>query len=897
MGLKHTPRIINLSQMVERFNLFVRLFAFIFFRHVRLDHASTSSNRRRIVEAAEGGAQVVYVFPSRSMLDYVFFNYRFLRDDLPLSRFIPGVSMLLMNTLAAWVRYLFNRLRGAWLKPNDLVAQFSRIIEHGRPVTLYVREPEMLLQWGERGRHLTPYLEVLVEHHRKTGREVVFVPLLLVKQKGIQRYRKTLLDRMLGDPQAPGGLRQLVSFVWNVRKVRVNVPEPVRLGAALAQTDIAPLTPSDQADALRLLLRNHVALEEHAIHGPPLKGAPVIIREMLRNDDLHRAVEAKGYKWDARTEKRMRAYLTEIAADFKFRSIEFLSLVISFLTERLYRGVEIDEPGLERMREEARKGPLILLPCHRSHFDYLAISNILYSYGLIPPHIVAGANLSFWPIGGIFRHSGALFIRRSFKGNVLYSESLKWYLWKILREGYWLEFFLEGGRSRTGKLLPPRYGVLKTVVQAHTEGFVPQMVLVPLYVGYEKILEDESLARELTGVRKEKENVAALLKSAKVLRSKYGRLYFQVGETIDLAAEVTAAGGREALQADPELLQWFLRRIAHKVEDYINRAAVVTAGALVAMSLFTSEGRGLAWSQLVRRVGFFLDLLWRKQARLSHTLQTLIDARRVELSSRAAELGLEFMAPGLHGRASSLEYLDAVGGTVREAALEALNLFQANKAIRMADLDGERVVEMFEDRRIRLDIYRNQAMHALLNESLVALVVGSLAPGAHMSREELHAEVLFLSRMFKKEFVYPTAHGFAHNVDASADFLRGMGLLQVAEDGAMSLPEAARTPMTWLASNVRAFVEGYAFVIQQAPAVLHQEVAPDAAVKELMHKGRRASIEGSIKRSEAISTSTFRNALDWLKDEGLAEGDDRLALNQRGAAEVPALVARLARFR
>ena len=880
------PQIVNVSRMIETFNFFFRIFARIFFRRVKLADRDT----RRIKEAAEN-AQVVYLLPSRSRLEYAFHNYRFLKEGIPLSRFIPGLSMLPHQTIANHIRYLVNRLRGRWVKPKQPIEQFKRVVGKGHPVTLYVREPDSILQWGERGGHLMPYLDTLLAHHEETGRDIAFIPLMLVWKMGVPRKRRSLIDQVFGDHQAPGSLRQMLGFLKNSRRTRCNVLEPVILSEALAQPDMAKLDAEHRADSLRLVLRNRLVLEQQTMHGPPMKRAKTIIAEMVRNEDFHAAIEEKGFRWNPKTERRVRGYLTEIAADFRFRYIELLGLATTFLSERFYKGIEIDEEGLETMRQAARKGPLILVPCHRSHFDYLAISNVLYNYGLIPPHIVAGNNLTFWPMGPIFRRSGAFFIRRSFKGNVLYRLTLERYIWKLLREGYWIEFFIEGGRSRSGKMLPPKYGILNTILEAHVEGYVPEMVFVPIFLGYEKVLEDESLSRQQSGEKKQRENLGGLIKSAKVFQSKYGRMHLQIGEPIVLSDELnTESQSASTLSQSPETFRHFSRHVAHRIEDNINQAAIITPTSIAALALFTTAGRGFTESSLLARVGFFLDLLSRNSAdRMSSTIRRLLDARRDQVLEAAREVGLEAFGKDVYASEGANDYLAALGSAVHEAVTESLHLFTRHKILKLVDFEGDLEIELLPERRLRLDMYKNTALHFILDESLVALVVqksGATAE-APMPRDELLAEVLFLSKLWKLEFVYPMAHGFEYNVDQATKGLHEAGILALGEGGAVCIRDAAAEYAGWLAGNLANFVESYVFVFRQVKRLARSVANVNEGVRALMKTAHAELLEGSIQRSESLSTGIFKNALDWLAEENI------MLVEPKSVSLVPGQVERL----
>ena len=194
--------------------------------------------------------------------------------------------------------------------------------------------------------------------------------------------------------------------------------------------------------------------------------------------------------------------MEEIAADFSYETVRLSDRVLSWTWNRLYQGINVT--NAERVRQLAQDGhEIVYVPCHRSHMDYLLLSYVLYHQGLVPPHIAAGINLNFWPAGPIFRRLGAFFIRRTFKGNKLYSTVFREYLGELFTRGYSVEYFVEGGRSRTGRLLEPKTGTLSMTIQAMLRGGTRPITLVPIYIGYEHVMEVGTYAK-LRGATKEK---------------------------------------------------------------------------------------------------------------------------------------------------------------------------------------------------------------------------------------------------------------------------------------------------------------------------------------------------------------------------------------------------------
>ena len=242
------------------------------------------------------------------------------------------------------------------------------------------------------------------------------------------------------------------------------------------------------------------------------------------------------------------------------------------------------------MRQAANRGGLVLCPSHKSHIDYLILSKVLYDAGMTPPHIAAGANLSFFPLGPIFRSSGAFFLRRSFKGDKLYGAVFRAYVKRLMHDGFSQEFFIEGGRSRTGKVLAPKLGLLSMEVDAWLEGASQDVSFVPIAIDYEKLVEGKDYASELAGGEKKKENIWSLLEARKILRSRHGRIYVQFDRPIPLAA---LTGGREQAASVPVAAgahvggngnggggearhRAFVQSVANRISYGINRASTIT---------------------------------------------------------------------------------------------------------------------------------------------------------------------------------------------------------------------------------------------------------------------------------------------------------------------------------
>ena len=243
--------------------------------------------------------------------------------------------------------------------------------------------------------------------------------------------------------------------------------------------------------------------------------------------------------------------------------------------------------------------------------DYLLLSYILYHQGLVPPHIAAGINLNFFPAGPLFRSWGAFFIRRTFKGNRLYSTIFREYLAELFYRGYSVEYFIEGGRSRTGRLLEPKTGMMSMTLQALQRGLTRPISIVPVYIGYEHVLEVDTYAKELRGATKEKENAGLVLRVIKKLKN-LGQGYVNFGEPIQLNNYLNQHfpdWKQEADEARPKWLNPAVDKVANEVMVNINKAAALNAKNLIGSILLASRQRALSREQLLEQINSVLELV------------------------------------------------------------------------------------------------------------------------------------------------------------------------------------------------------------------------------------------------------------------------------------------------
>ena len=848
--------------MIERPGPVLRWFFGRFFREIAFPEEGAEKIRR----AAERGT-VVYVCKTLSYIDYLYFSYAFLKYGLPLSRFANGVKTLLMQPIG---RILGGALRLWRDRRSSSVADMAEVVRQGESALLFLKRPHTLFGW-EPAQFRGAYVEELIRVQRErgpSGRPIIFVPLTLVwgsPAVRAARTRRGIVDLIFGEREAPGRVRAMYTFFTNYKESQVLVAEPLELPRFLAEEEQS----SDEilARRLRWQLGGRLESELRVVLGPPRKTVQRIREEVLRSRRLvaeAKQIETAEKLTPAQVEKRARTALREIAADPKPWMFGFARPIMSWVFRKIFDGIDVDVEGLEKVRAAARKGPLVIVPSHKSHIDYLVLSYVFLENDLVPPLVAAGANLSFWPLGFFFRRGGAFFLRRTFKGDRLYGAVFRAYVRRILRESFNTEFFIEGGRSRTGKLLAPKLGLLGMVVEAALDddgAHARKAQVVPISIGYEKVIEEKSYAKEAAGGEKKKEDMKGLLKATRVLGAQYGRLNIQFDDPLPLGETLREFGALAAWDEVENVVvpageaQWkqATQRLAHRIVYGIDRVTAVTPTALTACALLATGKRGIVRRDLLAQARFLIQRARANRGRLS---AALVDDRD-ELDIEALDRAIELLA--------------------RDGDIEV----RAGGASGAFDIKSGRPLDEIytvpEDRRPRLAYYRNNAIHLYVADGLVALALLGAAKHGLVSVDDLRARTLRASRLLKLEFSYRVGETFEAIFDQTLAGLKAAGLVGAATHGVHPAPGAAPR-LALLAGLVTDFVESY-FIAARSLETLTSPTSDKDLVRRIHDLGEKMFFTGEVRRREACVRANYQNAVAYFKERGLVvEKDKKLVL-------------------
>lgn len=362
-------------------------------------------------------------------------------------------------------------------------------------------------------------------------------------------------------------------------------------------------------------LNDYLDRQREVVLGPDLSDRRNVMQSLIKSPDVQDAIRKESIRSKLSlldSERRAIGYVNEIASDYSHSTVRFAEQALTRLWTQLYDGVEVH--NFNTVRELAKDYEIIYTPCHRSHIDYLLLSYVIYNRGMMVPYIAAGDNLNMPFVGQILRGGGAFFIRRTFRGNALYTTVFKEYLYSILSRNTPLEYFIEGGRSRTGRLLPPKTGMLAMTVHSHLRGRAKPIAFVPTYFGYERLMEGGTYVGEMNGKPKESESILGIVKTLRKIERIFGKVHVNFGEPVFLD-DLLKQHGADKIKIEknddpiPQEVSDAVNSSANAILENINRAAVINPVSLLSLILLATDKHTLDEEVCIKQLDTYRNLL------------------------------------------------------------------------------------------------------------------------------------------------------------------------------------------------------------------------------------------------------------------------------------------------
>ncbi len=649
------------------------------------------------------------------------------------------------------------------------------------------------------------------------------------------RFRDLLA---LSDPRDPGLLRQR----WILRRwperCRIVAGEPALASAVSARWSGHHYDGNATAGLAAFVVRQaHLALErsERRLRGarykvPRLIHEAILERAAFRDALIKLALELG---WSERKVLRRAARcLREIAATHSPFVIDLSARLIHKLYTRSYgEALHYDRAQLTALYASAQRHPLVFLPSHKSHLDHLVLQYALHENGLPPNHAAGGINMNFFPVGPLVRRSGVFFIRRSFRDDLIYKLVLRSYLDYLIEKRFPLEWYIEGGRSRSGKLLPPRFGLLSYVVDAYRRGCSEDVICIPVSIAYDQIQDVGTYSAEQQGAAGERQSFGWFLRALRAVRQRYGEISLHFGEPVPLSRFLGPAAALAKAKVSEESLD--LQKLAFEICVRINRVTPITAVSLVAMALLETGGRALT------------------QAEIEHALRnllTFVERRGLPITSA-------------HALATS------------KGVRRTLEALVANGVVACFAEGPEAVYAIARNQEWTAAYYRNTVIHFFITAAIaeLALLRAGESDVSDPVSEFWHA-AMHLRDLLKFEFFFPEKENFRRELRAEIT-LYAPNWESELQERKLDCQGLLRRFRPFHSHRVlRPFLEAYAVVaemLERTPA--GTEIRPSEFLTSCLALGKQALLQRRIRSAESVSKVLFQNGLALASNRKLCE--------------------------
>ena len=709
--------------------------------------------------------------------------------------------------------------------------QFSR--------TLCLEKPTPILKWRKaRATHAIEQGQSLLEQHELDAElDAKLIPANLVwgRTPTVEKNNANV-GTLLADQESPSILRKFFIVLFSGRHALVRLSQPLAVRYMADNHG----TSKDTAHKLLRVARVHFHRQTVAATGPRLMHRQQMFHALMANPAVKKLVEDEAKNKGISEEKVKQQALKimdEIAGDYRESMIHFGERVLSWLWNKLYKGIEVKNG--QRLRDLAQDGhEIIYVPCHRSHMDYLLLTYVIFHEGLVTPRIAAGINLNFWPAGPIFRKAGAFFIRRSFRGNRLYSTIFREYLGLLFDRGYAVKYYTEGGRSRTGRLLAPKTGMLAMTIQSLLRGVDRPLTLVPVYIGYEHVMEVSTYHKELRGSKKQGESVSGVFKAIKKLRN-YGKGYVNFGEPINVNQFLNdnVPDWKEAIDPiDPQKPSWLtpsVNVLADQVMTKINESAALNGVALIALILLVAENNALTEAELIDQIDFLLNI------------------------QRKAPYSPELTMPDEDAK-SILEHIKSL-----------------NKLTIDAD-DMGNIISLTGSTLLEMTYYRNNIIHTYI---IPAIICRFLDRQNRVNHQQLVNNTVTIATLFKSElFLWHNESELTDAAEQCLAALADMAMIKQCEQGYWSIAQdhKAQAQVHLLGAIADESLQRLAVVCTQLKQ--HAPITKSKLEEQVVKSAKRLSRLNNINAPEFTDKKVQSNLINALKEHGYIVTEDKSQL-------------------
>jgi len=458
--------------------------------------------------------------------------------------------------------------------------------------------------------HQSQELKRLQRHlARHPDTEVMIVPVQIFWER-IPRREHSLWRLLLSeDWRFTSRLSRIIALLFNRRHVLAEFGDPISLRTLIDEV------PDSKRTTLKLhrLLRRIFREQRQVMLGPDISRRRIMIHGILQSSEVKNAIDTEARARNIspqRCRRQARRHAHAIVSNLSYFSLRVMDIFLTHIWNHIYDNITVS--GIEHIQAMAGKHTLIYVPCHRSHMDYMLLSYLLFYQGFMIPHIAAGKNLDIPIINRLLRGGGAFFMRRRFGNAPIYKAVFSEYLHRMCERGYSIEYFIEGGRSRTGRQLPARTGMLSMTLRSYLRNPRRSIAFIPVYIGYEKIPEIGSYVSELQGNAKKKETLRGILGAVRKLHTNHGRVQVNFAPAIVLSEFLDETCPQWQADRNGKSPSWTKVAVNHlgvRIQESINSVASCNSTQMIACIMHATRQQAFSEIALRQYLEFLTSLL------------------------------------------------------------------------------------------------------------------------------------------------------------------------------------------------------------------------------------------------------------------------------------------------
>lgn len=816
-------RAFNKNGMVNEFNFFGKFFFKSFFRKVK----TLSTDIQNIRNLSQKGS-LVFVIKNRGKFEYRYFNNLFLKEKLKLASTTNLGSTLWWRPFATIWKYYLVQLKTLYKNPENYNEDRLMVTDHLKKshsvfINLAISRNDL---FGLTDQNPLAPLKPIVDFQKQSEQEITIVPVHFLYDKVPEKSEKSFFEFLFGEKASPGAFRKIFMLIFHFRRSpQVKFGESISLKQFLLENT----ENKNSLDPLYQKIEEVLSIERAKITGPKIKSKAKILKTILQNEtflnNLEELSDASGTPIET-LKKEAENILNEIGADVNYNFVQFCYVILTYLWNNVYDGVVIKHEQLNKIRAVAGKTPIVLVPMHRSHIDYLLIAYIFYENNITYPHVCAGINMNFWPFGNFARKGGAFFIRRSFKGNKLYKETMQAYLQSLLEQNYCLEFYIEGTRSRTGKMLKPRLGILNMLLKAHENKACEDIHFVPIAINYDHILEEKAYESEKQGAKKKKESAGQLLKTRKFLGKKYGKVYIEFGDPISLNSYIqNVAKAEENLETLTEITE----SLGYTLTREMNKVALVTPMSLVSLAIVSLGKNNFTFDELYTNIQKIKDYLNYKQAVYSDLI--------------------------LYNE--SWAYKQTLQKLVSRHLIKEVATYEGN------------YYHIEAPKRARIEYYKNNILHFFVSLSCLAHILKNHS-STNISFNEILKEYKNFKHILSEEFTFSSTSSLEKHIEKVTEYAVQQGwLASVNQTNYQILKSDCEADLQIFANLTESYLESHLFTLKYLKNNTFQSMDQSTLAKDILEKSKPLFLKEEYKHTESLGQFTIENSLTTWAQLGL----------------------------